>query len=379
MKRVLILTQPLDYNYGGLLQAFALQKIVKKIGFKVVTNKIKLKAQRKLSINNIYNYCIIKAKEIANVIIGYNRMTPLKLKVISQNTKIFIDQYINTESIERLTNHIINKFDIFIVGSDQVFRKQYSPVTEYFLEALKNRNDKIKFAYAASFGTDDLSEWTQDEIKICKALAPKFKAISVREDSGIEIFKKYFDYNVTLVLDPTLLLEKEDYLETIKEEDSIIKSNILVCYILDKTTEKKLIINRLKEKTGLELFEIMPEETFNKNTKDITKCIYPSVSKWLAGFRDASFVVTDSFHGMVFSIIFNKPFICIANKERGLTRFTSLLKIFGLEDRLILLTEDFSEKLLDSFDYHKINDIKKEWQAKSIEFLKENLINNESS
>ncbi len=375
MKRVLILSQPLHCNYGGLLQAFALQKVVKNLGFEVVTNSTLLKSKRRLSVKKIYNFSLRKAKEVAKIILGYNRLTPQKFKIISQNTQKFIDKYINTENIDTITEEQINRFDIFIVGSDQVFRKQYSPVTAYFLEALKDINDKIKLAYAASFGTDDLSEWSQEEIEICKTLAPKFKAISVREDSGVEIFKNFFNTKAVQVLDPTLLLEKEDYLKTIDEEDSAIKVNVLMCYVLDKTPEKTHIINQIKNRTGLNLLEIMPEETFNKNTKDITKCIYPSVSKWLAGFRDASFVITDSFHGTVFSIIFNKPFVCIANKERGLSRFTSLLKIFGLENRLIYSTDGLSEKLVDGIDFERVNAIKHIWQKKSFEFLKDNLNN----
>lgn len=373
MKRVLILSQPLHYNYGGLLQAFALQKIVKELGFEVVTNSAKLKSKHRITLKKVYNFCLRKAKNMAKFILGYNRMTPQKFKIISQNTQRFIDRFINEESIDSLTEEQINKFDIFIVGSDQVFRKYYSPVTAYFLEDLKDRNDKIKLAYAASFGTDDLSEWSQEEIDICYDLAPKFKAVSVREDSGVEIFNKFFNIKVELVLDPTLLLEKEDYLETIDEEDMPTQSNVLMCYVLDKTPEKIQIINHVKNKTGFDLLEIMPKESFNKNTKDISKCIYPSVSKWLAGFRDANFVVTDSFHGTVFSIIFNKPFICIANEERGLSRFTSLLKIFGLEDRLIFSPDEFSENLLNTVDYEKVNLIKQNWQEKSVSFLKGNI------
>ena len=147
-----------------------------------------------------------------------------------------------------------------------------------------------------------------------------------------------------------------------------------MCYVLDKTPEKSAIINSVKEKLNLRTLEVMQEEPLTLETKDISKCIYPSVSKWLSGFRDASFVVTDSFHGTVFSIIFNKPFICIGNQMRGLTRFTSLLKIFGLENRLIFSQKDFSEKLLENIDYEKVNSIKQQWQSKSIEFLKENLV-----
>ena len=373
MKRVIILSQPLHNNYGGLLQAFALQRIVKSLGFQVVTDRIKLKPKRKTTIHKVLSYFINKIKTIAKIILGHNLMTPQKYMVISRNTQYFIDKFIDTVSIASLSESEVEKFDIFIVGSDQVFRKLYSPVTEYFLFALKDKKDKLKLAYAASFGTDDLSEWTDDDITICKTLAPKFKAISVREDSGVEIFNKVFNSDAEHVLDPTLLLEKKEYLKIIEEEDAVIRSNVLMCYVLDKTPEKSNIINQRKEKKNLNLLEIMPKEVFNKNTKDIERCVYPSVSKWIAGFRDADFVVTDSFHGTVFSIIFNKPFICIANKERGLTRFTSLLKIFNLENRLIFSSKDFSDTLLEDINYEKVNIIWKKWKDKSIMFLKDNL------
>lgn len=373
MKRVLILSQPLHNNYGGLLQAFALQKVVKSLGFDVVTNKAKLKPNREITFKKIIVFCYNKAKNIAKKILRYKTATSQNTQVISQNTKKFIDKFIDNQHIENLSDEIIEQFDIFIVGSDQVFRKRWSPVTKYFLEDLQDRNDKIKVAYAASFGTDDLSEWTEHDIKVCQKLTPKFRAISVREDSGVEIFKKYFNTNVQHVLDPTLLLEKEDYLKTIDKEDSSIKSNVLMCYVLDKTSEKMQIINKIKNKTGLDVLEIMPNENYTADTKDISKCIFPSVSKWLAGFRDAKFVVTDSFHGTVFSIIFQKPFIVIGNQMRGLSRMSSLLTIFGLKERLISTESELKESLFENIDYEKVNDIKIQWKNKSLDFLKNNL------
>ena len=373
MKRVLILSQPLHNNYGGLLQAFALQKVVKSLGFEVVTNKKKLQEKPKITVKKVIRYGIYLAKRIVKTILGYKFLTEQQYKIVAQNTTKFVNKFIDNQCIKYLSEKEIDKFDIFVVGSDQVFRKRWSNVTKYFLEDLKDRNDKIKFTYAASFGTDDLSEWTPDEVEICKTLAPKFKAVSVREDSGVELFKEYFNIKAEHVLDPTLLLEKDDYLKTIDEEDFAIRHNVLMCYVLDKSPEKTQIINTIKEKLNLQPLEVMQVEALTLETKDITKCIYPSVSKWLSGFRDASFVVTDSFHGTVFSIIFNKPFICIGNQMRGLSRFTSLLKIFGLEDRLIFSPEDFSEKLLGSIDYQRVNAIKQEWQEKSINFLKDNL------
>lgn len=374
MKRVLILSQPLHNNYGGLLQAFALQKVVKNLGFEVITNNVMLRAKQKITVKRVVRFGINLAKRIVKTILRYKTLTPQQYKIVAQNTGRFVNKYIDNQHIEYLSEKEINEFDIFIVGSDQVFRKRWSNVTKYFLEDLKDRNDKIKLAYAASFGTDDLSEWTQEEIETSKTLALKFKAVSVREDSGVDIFRNEFNVKAEHVLDPTLLLEKEDYLKTIDEEDSTIRHDILMCYVLDKTPEKSAIINSVKEKLNLRTLEVMQEEPLTLETKDISKCIYPSVSKWLSGFRDASFVVTDSFHGTVFSIIFNKPFICIGNQMRGLTRFTSLLKIFGLENRLIFSQKDFSEKLLENIDYEKVNSIKQQWQSKSIEFLKENLV-----
>lgn len=373
MKHILILSQHLHINYGGLLQAYALQKTVKDLGFEPATNSVLLKDMQKSIIKKILDFCSNKTKKVIKVVLGHNVMTAEKYKIISRNTQRFINQFIQTDQITKLSDAAVEKYDIVLVGSDQVFRKKYSPVTEYFLNGLKNRNDKIKLTYAASFGIDDLSDWTNKEITICKTLAPKFKAISVREDSGVDIFKNVFNTHADLVLDPTLLLEKKDYEKILDEEDSVGNSNVLMCYVLDKSPQKTQIINQIKQKTRLDLLEVMPEQIFNKNTKDIEKCIYPSVSKWIAGFRDANFVVTDSFHGTVFAIIFNKPFVCIGNKERGLSRFTSLLKIFGLENRLVFSPEDFSDKLLEGIDYEKVNSIKKQWQEKSITFLKDNL------
>ena len=154
MKRVLILSQPLHNNYGGLLQAFALQKVVKSLGFDVVTNKTILKPNREITFKKIIVFCYNKAKNIAKK----KSITPQISQVISQNTRKFIDKFIDNQHIENLSDEIIEQFDIFIVGSDQVFRKRWSPVTKYFLEDLQDRSDKIKVAYAASFGTDDLSE-----------------------------------------------------------------------------------------------------------------------------------------------------------------------------------------------------------------------------
>ena len=366
MKKVLILSQPLHTNYGGLLQAYALQKVVRSLGFDVKTDRIGLR--QNVSPLHPSNMTRLIKNTVKNII-GYNK----KSKIIAQHTDRFIDKHIKTAKISYLTDRQINKYDIFIVGSDQVFRKPYSCVRKYFLEDLKDRDDKIKIAYSASFGVEDLSEWTKEDIRVCKTLALKFNAVSVREDTGVEIFRNVFQTQAKHVLDPTMLLNKEDYLEVIEPEDKTERDNILMCYILDKTEDKQKVIDTVKDKLKLTPLEIMPEQRLTKQTKDVTKCIFPSVSKWIAGFRDAKFVVTDSFHGTVFAIIFNKPFICMANKERGLTRFTSLLKIFDLQNRMIYSRSELTDYMISMMDFTAINSRRKTLQSDAIEWLKENL------
>ncbi|MBR4677179.1 MAG: polysaccharide pyruvyl transferase family protein [Bacteroidales bacterium] len=372
MKRVLILSQPLHNNYGGLLQAFALQKVIKSLGFDVATNRIILH-DNKLTTRKIWSFGKSKIKSIVFKFLRKKDVWVENSKTISRYTSKFVDNYIQTENADTLSRKIAKKYDIFIVGSDQVFRKRWSQVTKYFLEDLKRRSDKTKIVYAASFGTDDLSEWTEDDIKICKKLAPKFRAVSVREDTGIGIMKDYFNIVAEHVLDPTLLLNKEDYLQVIDKEDEHRRNKIMMTYILDKTDGKTEIIELVKNKLGLEALEVMPKEKYCAETTDIENCVYPSVSKWISGFRDAEFVVTDSFHGTVFSIIFNKPFICISNGLRGITRITSLLKIFDLENRLITSKDNFSETLLCPINYDNVNSIWNQWKTKSMNFLRDSI------
>ena len=222
MKRVLILSQPLHNNYGGLLQAFALQKVIRDLGYDAVTNADRL--VRGITIKRVLVRTI---KNAVKWVLGYNVITEGKKSVISTNTQRFVKKHIQTESIKVLNDEVADRYDIFVVGSDQVLRKRYSDVVSYFLYALRQREDKRRVFYAASFGTDDLSEWGEKEKETCRSLAPKFDAVSVREDSGIDIFKNEFGVDAELVLDPTLLLEKEEYLKTIEQEDLDERDHVL--------------------------------------------------------------------------------------------------------------------------------------------------------
>lgn len=372
--KICILTQPLHTNYGGLLQAYALQAVLIRMGHSVVTDKNG--AQRRLSrfkrpIYFLYHFIkryILNDKRYNPYLFMFkfmNRRNDECRKRNSVFTDEFIRTHINTINFfskgDKPDKEILHSFDALIVGSDQIWRPAYSYCPAYFLDFSKDCLLK-RIAYAASFGEDNINEYKKKLLTLCSEDAKLFDAISVREDSAIWLCRRHFRVDAVHVLDPTMLLEKEDYLKLIENVDEVRNKDSLIYYLLDKSENKLQIIDGLANALGLSTVDLMPAQD-----------VLPSVSSWLAGFRDADFIVTDSFHGTVFSIIFNKPFIAIANEARGKARFISLLKIFDLTDRLISDTDAGTDIYERQINYDHVNEIKKEWQNRSFSFLRSNL------
>lgn len=382
---ILILTQPLHTNYGGLLQAYALQQILKGMGHDVVTDR--LGVVRKLPLWNralrfLYHavqFCILKNYRYypyRYLFVSFDKESKAK-RSISINTERFVNTHIDTIDLLTRSNEsvidAVRQFDAIVVGSDQVWRATMSDIPTYFLSFTKAINVK-RIAYAASFGTDDLNEYSKMDMKIASESIKLFDAVSVREKSGVHLCRDYFKMDAVHVLDPTMLLSKDDYLKLIEEEDKPCSENILLTYVLDRTQEKNDIIQRVGEALHLTSCENGAVKYFsNVVESNVSECIYPSVSRWVAGFRDAQFVVTDSFHGTVFSIIFNKPFVAILNSKRGSSRFISLLSVLGLENRLISTTNDLLEEHLKPIDYTEVNKILNDWRYLSISFMERHL------
>ena len=167
-----------------------------------------------------------------------------------------------------------------------------------------------------------------------------------------------------------MLLNKNDYLKLIEDEDRSCSQDILLTYILDRTPEKSTIIEKISNFLHLSPYENGPIKNFSNIVEDnASECIYPSISKWLAGFCDAQFVITDSFHGTVFSILFNKPFVAILNPKRGSSRFVSLLSMLHLEDRLITSTSNIDKICRKEIDYKDVNRILSIKKQDSMHFL----------
>lgn len=376
-----ILTQPLHSNYGGLLQNYALQQTLVRAGHEVETID--------WGGGSGFRAMLYRMKvQVLHTLLP-NRYPLLKYmpndkekSIIQRNTHHFINTYINhTETIHSYEGFVSQaakgKYDAYVVGSDQCWRPCYNAfLPSMFLDFVQDKQVK-RIAYAASFGTDKW-EFTPQQTAVCVPLAKKFDMVSVREDSGVKLCKENLGVDAVHVLDPTMLLTKEDYIQLIEKEKEPKSDGTLFNYILDPDAKKSAFIQKVAKAKGLKAFQVLPKCQAEIRTKEDVKkriedCVFPGVTTWLRAFMDAEMTIVDSFHGMVFSIIFNKPFWAIGNVSRGMSRFTSLLKMFHLEDRLLgadnLDDVDFSKPI----DWTMVNGILEEKRRECKKLLLTNL------
>lgn len=372
-----ILTLPLHTNYGGILQAYALQTVLERKGHKVVVfdtpNEYSLPPLWKLPLcftKRIVMKCLGKSQEIF-----LERHLNHERHVIAQYIQPFVDNHIHRKVIRSFKELKATDYDAIVVGSDQVWRAIYfspmwfhQPIDNAFLAFAENWNVK-RLAYAASFGTNEW-EYTDEETLRCKELIGKFNAISLREEGGVELCRKYFNVMVQHVLDPTMLLSVDDYMALFRKCNTSKSHGNLLVYVLDETSELSELVNDIVTEKHLVPFSVNNPYEADEN-KPLEDRIKPSVETWLRGFFDAELIVTDSFHACVFSIIFNKQFIVVGNKSRGMSRFESLLKMFGLEDRLVNGCDDFLK--LSAINYDLVYEKYRVLKDISYSFLKDNL------
>lgn len=372
-----ILTLPLHTNYGGILQAYALQHVLQGMGHEVcVIDEEKrfeysLKRRVEMFVKGVVKRCL-KGKDA----IIYSPEYYKKLwEARTLHTGRFVGEHICRKMVGGVAELGEHDFDAFVVGSDQIWRaryaKQFPGVENSFL--LFTRGWEVKrIAYAASFGTDEW-EYSEAETASCSSMARLFDAISVREVSGVRLCKEHLGVEAMHVVDPTLLLDAGDYTQLVGKDVSASQGNMM-CYVLDRNAEKDAMIDDIARRKQLQPFYA------NARTEDcnasLEERIQPPVEQWLQGFRDAEFVVTDSFHACIFSMLYKKPFIAIGNKSRGMTRFESLLRMFGLEERMVLSYDDYKQRkeaFLCPIDYERVSRVIEEKRKEAMRFLSEAL------
>lgn len=350
-KKIGILTLHYGLNYGGVLQAYALKEVLMNQGFEVqIIDRIPD------GFGKIYPYKRALIHPITQR--AFARFRRKCLKPISK--PIF--------SSKELYELLEKNFDVCIVGSDQVWRRGgFSVDGDYFLINQKRLNI-IKLSYAASFGN---SEWNYTEKETNEIIAglKEFKAISVREEDGVSLLQDNCRLSSQCVLDPTLLAPQDIYIPLLNESKVHCEGK-LVSYILDWTERKRSMVAELGEVLRIPTHDILPIQ--KKKHSYIKQILCPSFSvyDWLKAIATAEYVVTDSFHGMVFSIIFNKPFTVIGNVERGLSRFKSILRNLDIE--YVLIKED-DEIKLNVIDYGKVMMKLKTLREISEDFLMKNV------
>ena len=338
-----ILTVPFNNNYGGFLQAFALKRTLEGMGHEVyIINRI---SSYKRTLRNRIKSILVNLKLYRDKTQKISRYTDeFRNKYLSPFTK----KYYSTQELRECKRY---KFDRVIVGSDQVWRYRYfrNYIDDFFCNFLEGTNIP-HFSYAASMGTDEM-DYPQDKRVVCSKLLKDFKAISVREESSVKLLKEYFGVeNAQVVLDPTFLLDKKAYVDLFIDKYVQPENPYIFTYILDDSKE----INQSIEDFSCQ--KKMPVVNIKAQTGSINeiKVIEP-VEKWLYAIYYADYVITDSFHGTVFSLIFNRPFVVYGNVQRGMSRMQDLLNRVALQNRLITSTSEVGPLLEKKIDWETVN------------------------
>jgi len=375
--RIGILTLPLHTNYGGILQAYALQTVLERMGHEVVVfdcplRKFELPIWKKPL---CYSKRIIKRYILQDkgTLINKEKIDFEKERYFRKNTQPFINAHIHRYVVRKLEDIKKDDIDAIVVGSDQIWRMLYfksmwftKRAANAFLAFTAGWNIK-RIAYAASFGNNN-PEIPEGEIEDCKQAISKFDAVSVREKNGVKICKDLFGIDAKWVLDPTMLLQLSDYIKLIGNKKDENSHGMLMSYVLDEYPEVAELRSKIAKEKNL---KVNISNVADNGSDKSGVLPQPPVEHWLQSFLDADYIINDSFHACVFSILFHKQFTVYGNKDRGMERFTSLLSMFGLEDRLVTNVNEY--KPLPDIDYTKVDKILNEKRKEAVVFLKNNL------
>lgn len=348
--KIAILTHPPAKNYGGIMQALALSGALKELGHEcqVIYGPVK-----KLSAFKRFG-------ELFRNAVGAGKDKPYR------NMMAFVRK--NIPVTKPWYGRSVPECDCFIVGSDQVWRPSYTPVPgAYFLEFLPDDSKVLKLSYAASFGVDRW-EFSPEQTAKFGDLIRKFDAVSVRENSGVALCQQYWNCSAVQVPDPTLLHNADFYRSFVPEQQrSRPGGKLLFTYFLDPGSGKEHLADDFAAMSGLLRDDFMPQKK---------RTARRPVEEFINGIDKAGFVLTDSFHGMVFSMIFGVPFAVIGNAKRGMTRFELAVKA-GVPE--VILDEnagagDLQKLASDASRYSKISEFLASEQCRGRDFLKKYLM-----
>lgn len=310
------------HNYGAILQTTALKTFITNLGHKcfiIEHDNEKITGSYKPSFKAIF-------KDLGYNPYNFFKIIPRFIFYLSKNLryKIF------ARSINNLYHAIPlkeSKPDLIVFGSDQIWNGQITGNDKFYYGQIEASSNIKRISYAASIGFGS-NQFLKDN----KDLLENFESLGVREESLQEELKK-LNYGATLNVDPTLLLNSEEWDEIFNFKDKEIKDYIFV-YAMRSRDKVLKLAKQIAKHTGHKIVEVRANTSLNWNSLFNTGS-YGSVRNFVKKLRNARAVITDSFHGTVFSIIYEKPFYSVKLGDGGDDRVDNLLKTFNLRDHFI--------------------------------------------
>lgn len=384
MKKVGLVTCYFKSNYGSLLQAYATQKFLDSLKIENETINIDKnidfkKGKRKYYTSQIFNFTFVKSK-LGMIKLKFdkkiNKELGKNISIREKKFKEFRNQFRLTKELNTYAElkEYCKNFDNVLVGSDQLWLPVNVVSDYYTLNWVPDEINKISFS--TSFGISSIPEKYEE---LYKKFLNRINYLSTREESGKKIIKDLTDRDAKVVCDPTLLFNKEEWMD-IQEKEAIIKEKYILCYFLGNSIEYRKFAERLKEKTGYKIISINHCDEYVKYS-DVFADETPydiGPAEFLNLIRNAEYVCTDSFHGTVFSLINNVKFFVFRryNKKSKVStnsRLDSLLETVNLKERLLEGNEDIDKAIEMNIDFSNVNKKLEEFRSDSKEFLEKAL------
>ncbi|MGL4762364.1 MAG: polysaccharide pyruvyl transferase family protein [Sarcina sp.] len=363
-----ILTFHYSTNYGGILQCFSLFKYLEKEGFDIeIINYVPLYYEKSNDFLHIIREGLLNGKS------WNERIQSIKIKL--QNNKIANNKFNNFRNkkmkLSRQVNEntifdVLEKYDGIIVGSDQVWNPSQRTNPEYFLDFDLNFTGK-KISYAADSTTEEVKSEEKENLKKC---LNEFDMISVRNEHSKKFVFKIVNENVPIVCDPTILYNFED--ELIDENTS---EEYILAYILGDEIDggHTKVIEKIKEAHGELPVYLIAISNMNFKINNFADKVYYDLGpeEWLKKIKEAKFIYTDSYHGVLFSIKFKKQFLAYYKEKLRATRFIDLASRYKITNQIITSADELDRcnNLDENIDYMKIHEIVNNHKKDSIKFL----------
>lgn len=383
IKKTAIVSCYFQHNYGSMLQAYATQMALDKLGYENETidvsgfykeiNRAKILYFIKAALTS--NFLITKFGRAKNIVIrklkknSYTRSAEVRDDAFRRFEKAQFKMSPSYKSKKELSNNC-SGYKAVLVGSDQLWLPG-NIVADYF--TLNFVPEKINtIAYATSFGQSCLPKNIE---KLAKVFLRKIKFISVREESGVRIINNLTGRKVPVVCDPTLLFDGNDWM-IIQEKVPIIDGEYIFVYLLGDNPLHREFVTRLKKETGLKVVSLPHIDEYVEEDEvcsDI-KLYDIDPGQFLNLIRNAKYVCTDSFHCTAFSIQYEKTFFTFRrfsnkNKQSTNSRLVTLFNMTGIKDRLIVGNENIKEILTIKTDYSIVRERLKQKIEESYKFL----------